>query len=62
MLLNINKQLQNLSKIIPLELTLHADKSLVIAVVSFYAIDELLISHMSFDNTGDKLEYTGRPH
>jgi len=51
-----------LSKIIPLELTLHADKSLVIAVVSFYAIDELLISHMSFDNTGDKLEYTGRPH
>jgi len=35
---------------------------LVIAIAGFYAIDKLLISHMSFDNTVDKLGYNGRVH
>jgi hypothetical protein len=35
-------------------------KSLVIAIVGFYAIDKLPISQMSFDSTGNKLEYNGR--
>lgn len=37
-------------------------QSLVIAIAGFYAIDKLLISHMSFDNTGDKLGQYGKVH
>jgi len=35
---------------------------LVIAFAGFYTIDKLLISHMSFDNTRNKLGYNGRLH
>lgn len=33
-------------------------KLLVIAVVGFKVIDKLLISHISSDNTGDKMEHS----